>query len=112
MLVLLVLGAAALTVHRLRVQSFKAREHELAERVDARTRDLQQEVAEHKRTETKLHEQMGERERAESDAHRSAERASESNRELLAQREASNARTPNVAGQRRRPGVNATCCTR
>ncbi len=45
------IGASAIAIYRWRVRALKAHQRELAERIEERTRDLQQEIAEHKRTE-------------------------------------------------------------
>jgi PAS domain S-box-containing protein len=80
----IVLLALALAVagYLWRVKTFRARQRELADKIEERTRDLQQEIGEHKRTEEKLHEQIAVRERAENEARSFAERLSLSNSEL------------------------------
>ena len=88
----IVVAAALLTAaaggHRVRVAALRARESELASRVDEQTADLQKEIREHQRTEMRLAEENEERQRAEEKTRQAAERLKEGNAQLLEQREA------------------------
>ncbi|MBN2369768.1 MAG: PAS domain-containing protein [Vicinamibacteria bacterium] len=84
----LLLVAAAVGLYRMRVGALKARERELAQRVEEKTTDLQKEIGEHKRTEERLARENEERQRAEEEARQSALRLKTSNDELIEQREA------------------------
>jgi PAS domain S-box-containing protein len=63
-LVALGLCGVAYGAYRRRVWALRARERELAAKVAERTADLQREVAEHERTEERLQEEVGQRQRA------------------------------------------------
>jgi PAS domain S-box-containing protein len=87
-LVAALLVVSAVALYRMRVSALKARERELAQRVEERTVDLQREIGEHKRTEERLAKENEERQRAEEEARQSALRLKTSNTELIEQREA------------------------
>ena len=76
------LAGLAFGFYRWRVRAFEAQQRALAEQVEARTADLQQEVAQHQRTEERLQQRSAERERAEKETALIAERLSVSNSEL------------------------------
>jgi PAS domain S-box-containing protein len=82
------LVASAVGIYRMRVSALKARERELAQRVEEKTVDLQREIGEHQRTEERLAKENEERQRAEEAARQSALRLKASNAELIEQREA------------------------
>jgi PAS domain S-box-containing protein len=84
----LLLGALAIAIYRWRVRALKTHQRELAEKIEERTHDLQQEIVEHQNTEARLKLQMSERERAESEAREYAEKLAESNVGLLESHEA------------------------
>ena len=84
----LLLLAALCGGYAWRVSAFKAAERTLAERVQARTADLQHEVAEHRLTEARLAAENEERQRAEEEARSFAEKLASSNVDLVEQREA------------------------
>ena len=86
--VVLLLGGAAAAFYRWRMRALKARQAELSRRIEERTRDLQQEIAEHQRSEAKLHGEIAERERAEEEARVAASKLADGNRELLEQKAA------------------------
>jgi PAS domain S-box-containing protein len=81
-LVLVALGSGLYYSYRVKMQATEERRRELALTVEARTADLQQEIAQHRLTEERLHAQAAERERAEREIAQIAEQLKASNREL------------------------------
>ncbi len=73
---LAILGLA-FGVYAWRVNALKANQRELAQKVEERTRDLQQEITLHKETEAKLNDQVVERQAAEEEARRAEAEARE-----------------------------------
>jgi PAS domain S-box-containing protein len=67
----------AFAAYAWRVNALKTSQRELAQKVEERTQDLQQEITLHKVTEAKLNDQVVERQAAEDEAHRAADEARE-----------------------------------